>query len=105
MLENLNDKAILASISGSLLFMIKQKSLPLWERFLYLIIGTVAAYLTSEATVVYLKADVGVGGAAAFFAGVLVIPVMETLLNWARDPSKAIDFVRGLKNGEKHDDE
>lgn len=98
--EMINDM-ILSSVAGSLLFMVKNNLVPWWERISYFILGSIAAYFSAEAVVKQFHLDPGVRGAVGFFAGVLVLPLIETLFKFIKEPDKLADLIDKVKNGSR----
>lgn len=100
-LETINDKLAIASMSGSLFFMLKNKNISWWEKLIYFVTGSVAAYFTGEGVVSYLHWEAGTGGILSFIAGIVVLPVMEKFLEFVKDPQKAVDLYNQVKGDKK----
>jgi hypothetical protein len=100
-LNGFNEKLALASVTGSLLFMLDQKTTPIFERIALLIIGTVAAYFSGEGITAYFHLDGGVTGMVSFFFGVISIPIAKKLIEFVKNPQALVDLIKGFIQAKK----
>lgn len=90
-------KLYISAATGALFFMLRENSVPVWKRFVFFIIGTVSASVTTEALVQYFSLGPAVSGGVGFFCAVLVLPIAETLIDLARNPMRLVRIIRGVR--------
>jgi hypothetical protein len=93
----INDSLAVSSVAGSLFFMLKNKNIPWYEKIIYFATGSTAAYFTGTFFGNYTQWDYGVCGIISFLAAVFVIPVMETLLDFIKNPQKVVSLYKQVK--------
>lgn len=103
MLDNMSN--ILGSAVGSTVFVVFKDEIPMWKRIVFCILGFLAASLTTEALVDFYHLSAGMSGGIGFFIAVTVIPVANSLINFAENPAKLVEFVRGLMGKKENDND
>lgn len=96
MLDN-SEKLYISAATGALFFMLRKNEIPLWKKIVFFAIGTFAASVTTEAVVAYFNLSPSASGGIGFFCAVIVLPIAETLLELAQNPSKAVALWRGYR--------
>ena len=83
---------------GSLYFILNQnQEMPVWRRIVMFIIGFGASSLTTQGLVEYFSLGAGVAGGVGFFVAVIVLPLANTLIDYVKNPSKIVDFIKGVR--------
>lgn len=93
LLPGIDANALVGAFAGSTLFVVSAKSLPFWQRAVYLAIGVVAGYLASGEVMRWV--GIQSSGLAAFFAAALIVTVTLVLI----EQSRGFDFKRLLGRG------
>jgi|GEM_PF-5293872 len=78
---------------GSVFFMLQNSNIPLWKRLVFCAIGFAASALTTNALVNYFSLGAGMSGGIGFFVAVTVIPLADTMINFAKNPASLVDLV------------
>jgi len=91
-----NIQNTLGSAAGSLIFVVFKDEVVLWKRIVFCILGFVAASLTTESLVDYFHLSAGMSGGIGFFVAVIVIPVANSLIGFAENPAKLVQFIQAI---------
>lgn len=95
MIQTPEDIQVGAAI-GSIFFMLQNNNIPWWKRILFCLIGFGASSLTTFALVDYFHLSPGTSGGIGFFVAVTVIPIANTCIAFATNPSSFVDFIRKI---------
>jgi len=104
MFDNLQNTQLGAAV-GSIVFMMRSDELPWWKRLIFCALGFVASSLTTESLVDYFHFSAGMSGGIGFFVAVVVLPVANSLINFAENPAKLVEFVQGLMGKKDNQDD
>lgn len=102
MFDNLQNTQLGAG-AGMLIFMLGKDALPWWKRVIFCVLGFIGSSLTTQALVDYFHFSAAMSGGIGFFIAVIIIPVANSLINFAENPSKLVKFVQAIM-GKKGDD-
>ncbi|MFC3549461.1 putative holin [Lysobacter cavernae] len=81
-LPGIDGNALIGAFAGATLFVVSAKSLPLWQRLVYLLISVVAGYLAAPDIVRWMP--IRSTGVAAFIAAAVGITVTLALIEKSR---------------------